>query len=51
MLLYVSAGGKCASTSLPSMPCHTNVCWSGLLNRFHESFCVKKRVSPAERMS
>ena len=28
-------------------PCQTNVCWSGRLNRFHESFCVKKRVIPA----
>ena len=47
--LYVSAGGKCPTTSLPSSPCQTNVWCSGLLKRFHESFCVRNRVIPASR--
>ena len=45
-LVYVSAGGKCASTSCRRSPCQTNVWCSGRLNRFQESFCVRNRSTP-----
>ena len=44
--LYVSTGGKCVSTRLPSMPSHQKVLWGNRFSLFHDSFCVTKRSQP-----
>ena len=48
--LYVSTGGKCVSTRVPSMPSHQNVECGKRLVRFHDSFWVtKRRIPPAAK--
>ena len=48
--LYVSTGGKCVSTRVPSMPSHQNVEWGNRFVRFHDSFWVtNRRIPPATK--
>jgi hypothetical protein len=47
--LYVSAGGKCVKTDVPSMPTHSRVWCGKRLTRFQEIFWVRKNSMPASR--
>ena len=45
--LYVSTGGKCVNTRVPSIPSHQNV-WCGMrFVSFHDSFWVRNQRTPA----
>ena len=45
--LYVSTGGKCVNTLVPSMPSHQKVWWGIRLVSFHEIFWVRNHFDPA----
>src|SRR4051794_19177271 len=47
--LYVSTGGKCVSTRVPSRPCHQKVEWGNRFCLFQLNFWVTNRVQPPWR--